>query len=447
MEGSTNGQDITDQDVKSQKEFSVAPSPPLSTLERDTEKSVQTKPAGRQPPDGGVAAWLVVLGAWCTSFCSFGWVNSVGVFQEYYQNDLLRGYSPSTISWIASLQIFLMLALGPFVGAIYDHHGPRGLLFVGTLFHVFGLMMASLGTEYYQLLLAQGICSAIGVSSIFQPSVTCVATWFTKKRGIAIGVAFTGSSIGGIVFPIMVSHLIRSVGFGWAMRICAFLILSLLIIANLTVRPFQPPTPYKVTGAQLLKPLREIEFLLIAAGSFIFGFGFFAPLTFIPVEALAQGMNDHLAEYLLSILNAGSLFGRLSTGFFGDKVGYYNTFIISCYGTGLWILVLWLPGASAAATIAFTVLFGFFSGGSVSLLTPLVMAVSPMAEVGFRMGIVLFVTGVGMLVTSPICGAIADLDDGWTKVKIFAGVFCLAGTTFILVARLRKTGLKAFVRF
>lgn len=27
-------------------------------------------------PDGGVTAWLVVLGAWCTSFCSFGWINS-----------------------------------------------------------------------------------------------------------------------------------------------------------------------------------------------------------------------------------------------------------------------------------------------------------------------------------------------------------------------------------
>ncbi len=58
---------------------------------------------------------------------------------------------------------------GPFVGFIYDHYGPRWLLLVGSFMHVFGVMMASLSTEYYQILLAQGVCSAIGVSAIFQP--------------------------------------------------------------------------------------------------------------------------------------------------------------------------------------------------------------------------------------------------------------------------------------
>jgi len=57
----------------------------------------------------------------------------------------------------------------PVVGKVYDHHGPRGLLLIGSLLHVFGLMMTSLGTEYYQILLAQGLCSALGVSAIFQP--------------------------------------------------------------------------------------------------------------------------------------------------------------------------------------------------------------------------------------------------------------------------------------
>lgn len=44
----------------------------------DAEKSPQKVPWGSDAPDGGAAAWLVVLGAWCTSFCSFGWLNSMG---------------------------------------------------------------------------------------------------------------------------------------------------------------------------------------------------------------------------------------------------------------------------------------------------------------------------------------------------------------------------------
>lgn len=118
-------------------------------------------------------------------------VPGVGVFQEYYENQLLRGYSSSTISWIPSLQIFFIMGLvssaltfllfgtveadpphllqGPFVGVIFDRYGPRHLLLVGSLLHVLGIMMTSLGSEYYQILLAQGVCSSIGAACIFQP--------------------------------------------------------------------------------------------------------------------------------------------------------------------------------------------------------------------------------------------------------------------------------------
>jgi hypothetical protein len=49
---------------------------PSNLHEQDAEKAVQPKLPGSDVPDGGVIAWLVVLGVWCCSFCSFGWVNS-----------------------------------------------------------------------------------------------------------------------------------------------------------------------------------------------------------------------------------------------------------------------------------------------------------------------------------------------------------------------------------
>ncbi|KAF2805191.1 MFS general substrate transporter [Mytilinidion resinicola] len=421
--------------------------PPSTSHDDDAEKAPEPEPPGSDAPDGGAAAWLVVLGTWCASFCSFGWLNSVGVFQEYYQIELLSNYSPSTISWIPSLQIFFMMGMGPFVGAIYDRYGVRWLLLGGSLLHIFGIMMASLGTEYYQILLAQGLCSGLGVSAIFQPSATCLAGWFNHKRGAAFGISFTGSSLGGIIFPIMVSHLIRNVGFGWAMRTCAFLMLFLLIIANLTVRPFHPPQPHKATGAQLAKPFTELQFVLLAVGFFLFSYGFFVPINYLPVQALSAGMSSDLAGYLLPILNAGSLFGRLFAGFLGDKIGRYNIFIVVCYLSGIYILALWLPDSSDAALIAFAVLFGFFSGAYVSLILPLVIAISPIAELGFRTGVVMFVIAIGGLTTNPINGAIIDGAGGWKGLKIFSGVFCLAGTTFVLVARVRKTGWTLFTRF
>jgi len=244
----------------------------------------------------------------------------------------------------------------------------------------------------------------------------------------------------------MVSRLIPHVGFGWTMRICAFLILFLLIIANFTIRPFYPPRPHKVTGAELIKPLTEVPFLLLLIGFCIFSYGFYVPINYLPLQALSAGMSSDLVQYLVPILNAGSLFGRLLSGFLGDKLGRYNIFIVVCNMTGISILALWIPHNTNATLIAFAALFGFFSGAYASLITPMIMQISPLAETGFRTGMVFLVASIAGLTTNPINGAILS-HSGWIGPKIFAGIFCLAGTAFVLVARLRQTGFKLLVRF
>ncbi|KAK7403530.1 hypothetical protein QQX98_010708 [Neonectria punicea] len=398
-------------------------------------------------PNGGVTAWLVVLGAWCTSFCSFGWINSVGAFQEYYQNDLLSNYSASTISWIPSLQIFIMMGMGPIIGMLYDHYGPRNLILAGTFLHVFGLMMTSLSTQYYQILLAQGICSALGVSAIFQPALNTIHGWFSTNAGAAFGILATGSSIGGVVFPIMVTRLIVKVGYGWAMRICAFLILGLLVIANLTVRALHPPRPKKISKAQLLQPFHEPEFVLLIAGFFLFTYGIYVPINYLPVQAIAAGVDVDLIEYIIPILNAASLFGRIFSGIMGDRIGRYNIFILVGYLTALWILALWIPVNTTGGILAFAALFGFCSGAYVSLIAPLVAQISPPQEIGFRTGIVFFISSVGGLTTNPINGAIIDGPSGLRGIKIFAGVFCFAGTVFIMAARVHRMGWNLKAKF
>lgn len=275
--------------------------------------------------------------------------------------------------------------------------------------------------------------------------MNCAAGWFNKRRGAAFGIIFTGSSIGGIIFPIMVSRLIDEVGFGWAMRICGFLILFLLIIANLTIKAIQPPHSRPVTAAQLRKPFKEVDFLLVTVGFFFFSWGFFPPINYIELQASSLGMSSKLVQYLIPMLNAGSMFGRLGAGFFGDKVGRYNIFIFVCYLAGIFTLALWIPGTSTAALIAFAVIFGFFSGAYVSLITPLVLAISPMSELGFRTGIVLFAVAIAGLTANPINGVLVEGSSGYLGLQVWSGVFCVVGSTFVLVSRIRQVGWKLAV--
>lgn len=70
-----------------------------------------------------------------------------------------------------------MLFGGILVGKIFDDYGPQSLLSIGTFLHVFGLMMTSISDKYYQILLSQAFCSAIGASMVFYPAFTCVCTF------------------------------------------------------------------------------------------------------------------------------------------------------------------------------------------------------------------------------------------------------------------------------
>lgn len=164
-------------------------------------------------------------------------------------------------------------------------------------------MMVSISTKYYQIVLAQGVCSPIGASAIFFGATASVSTWFKERRAFALGIVFSGSSLGGVIFPIMVNKLIPEVGSGWTMRISAFLILFLMVIANLTLKSRLYHQPKKVNVNQFIQPLRELPFLLVLTLFFLFFLGVFLPFNYIVQMALRNSMSASLANYLVSIIN------------------------------------------------------------------------------------------------------------------------------------------------
>ncbi|KAL7904538.1 MFS general substrate transporter [Trichoderma velutinum] len=405
-------------------------------------KNTWLLPLATANSQGNTRAWMVVLGAWCASFCTFGWINSIGTFQNYYESTLLKGYSPSTIAWIPSLQIFFMMAMGPLVGSLHDKFGHRSLLLTGTILHTFGLFMASISHKYYQIFLSQGVCSAIGTAAIFLPTLPVVKEWFnsTSEKAKALAVVTTGSSLGGVIFPIMTSRLIDTIGFGWSMRISAFLILFLLIAANLTIKPF----PQRIESVRLhsnqatevLKVLRnDIPFVVLTVGLLVYAFGYFVPIDYIAAEAAAKGVDPNLIQYLIPILNAASLFGRLLSGFAAGKIGPHYVFLTACFITGVLILAVWTLEATAVSRICFAVTFGFFSGAFIALIPALVHSKDNEDNDGFKIGIAFFSASFGGLTTNPICGAILAGGNSWVGPKCFAGVLSLAGTVIVLAAK------------
>ncbi|OAA54055.1 monocarboxylate permease-like protein [Cordyceps fumosorosea ARSEF 2679] len=394
------------------------------------------------PPDGGTAAWLAVLGGFCTVFASFGWINCIGIFQDYYKTNLLKQYSPSTVAWIPSTESFMLFFWGPLVGKLTDELGPRIPILIGSFLHIFGLMMTSISTQYYQIFLAQSVCSAVGCSFLFYAPIAAIGTWFQRHRALAFGVVTAGSSIGGVVLPIMVSRLVDAVGFGWSMRCAALLLLALLAVGNLTVKSRLPPQRRKFSVRDFLAPFSERPFLLLSVGGFVVYLGGFLPFNFIIAQAKAGGMSPGLAPYMVSIVNAASslarTFGRILPAHFGDRYGVFNVMIVFSLLSAVFTLAVWLPARSeAGGLIAFAVLYGFTSGCTLSIIPAMVASISPdISKLGSRNGSLYACAAVGVLFGNPIAGAIVNRQQGeYTGLILFCGIALLVGTVFVVLAR------------
>lgn len=304
--------------------------------------------------------------------------------------------------------------------------------------------MASLSTEYYQLLLSQGICSPLGASAVLYPAMSTVVSWFHKKRALALGIMVSGSSLGGVIFPILVQRLIPEIGFPWTMRVCAFLILALLTVSNLSVRSRIPPKPRPFSAMNYIKPFREPAFATVSIGNF-FGFlGLFIPFNYITLSAINIGMSIKLSSYIISILNVGSIFGRIFPGWAADKLGRYNVQILMCTVSFIVNLVLWLPARGNAPIIIFALLYGFASGTFVSLAPAIVAQItSDMPQIGTRTGSMFALAGVASLIGNPIAGALAPLgpeSDQYMYLPIFTALAIAIGTAFLVFSKSLANG-------
>ncbi|CAG7931576.1 unnamed protein product [Penicillium olsonii] len=420
---------------------------PKMTKEVDNENQQRTGCSPEQPdiPDGGFQAWLVILGCWCGMFCTFGLVNCIGVFEAYYVSATgpLHRYSQGEVSWITSFQAWGIPFGGIMFGPIFDRYGPRWLLIIGTLIYVFGLMMVSVSTQYYQIFLSQGIVSAFGSSAIFNSCISSVVSWFKHRRSYAFGVMVSGSSLGGVIMPIMMNELIPRVGFQWTMRIIGFMILGLLAITVCTVRPYLPPQPKPFRLQTYCSGLKEPAFAMTCTASFFFYWGLFIPFNYIVLQSENAGISPHIAQYMLPIINAVSIPGRIIPGFLADKAGRFNVAILVAGFTSIFCLALWIPGQSQGALIAFSVLYGFFSGSSISLAPTLVAQISDIREIGSRQGTCFFFQSFGALSGSPIAGAIAASQNcSFLGLQLFCGFSLAASMAFYIFVRIKIAGFR-----
>ncbi|KAF8192335.1 MFS general substrate transporter [Mycena galopus ATCC 62051] len=410
----------------------------LSSLEGKSTTTqsdlVETTP---QFPEGGTRAYLTVFGAFMALFCTFGQMNAFGTFQTWCAEHQLSHLEPSTIAWIGSLQLWVFFFSGGPIGQLFDAYGPQWMMFTGSILYVFSIMMTSISTQYYQYLLAQGVLFGLGVGMLFYPSLSSVSTYFCKYRATALGVAASGSSFGGVMYPIMLQRLFGLVGFGWGVRISGLLTGVVCCIAIATVTRYATP---KQRGApcKLSETLTDSRFLLFAAGSGLVALGLFIPFFYIVDYAHDLAIPARIEFVVLAVMNAGGVVGRIAPAYMSDRLGRFNLIAPAALFSGLLCVLFWIFTRSLVSLMLFAAAYGFTSGAFISLVTPCVAQISDIRQIGSRIGLLYTIMSFPSLAGGPVAGALLQAGKGqYTGMILFAGLTVIAGSFLIFAARLR----------
>lgn len=292
--------------------------------------------------------------------------------------------------------------------------------------YVFGMMMMSLCDKYWQLMLTQGVMMGTAMGFLMFPALAAVSQYFDKRRAAALGLAVSGSSVGGIVLPIALSKMLNSssLGFGWSVRIVAFAILPLLSISCVTIKARLPPrsTTFLIGAA-----FKQLTFVLLVVAMFFLFCGMFTPLFFIPTYAVSRGVDPTLASYMLAIVNAASTFGRVIPGVLADKFGRLNILALGGIVTGVVILCL-NEAKTTAGLVVYSIAVGFSSGTIISGGgAAFTLCTKDPRNIGTYMGMGMAVGSIAALIGPPVNGALLkDSGDFW-GLSIFSGVMCLVG--------------------
>ncbi|KXS19153.1 MFS general substrate transporter [Gonapodya prolifera JEL478] len=417
----------------------------------DIEKNTDDMPVSGvlDYPEGGYG-WVIIAACFVLMFCGLGMLYSWGVYlRTYVALDIFPGSTYFSLSWVGSLTQGVNTLGAPFMGQLADRLGSRLICIFGSLLLGVSFVLASFSTQVWHLFLTQGFMFGLACSALYFGLIGMPAQYFLKKRGIAVGFAVAGGGLGGMAWGPITQALVDNMGFRWALRLSGIISGGVLLLASLLLKSRFPPPPRSPFFN--LAYFRDWKFVVLYCAFFFFQFGFFLPFSYLPTYAVGVGLTSGQGSFVLGLTNGVSAVGRIVLGLTADQLGHLNAFTVCELVAPIAALVIWPFCKSMASLCVFAAVFGFFSGGFISLMPTVIASVFGTEGLGSRMGMQFTSSLVGAIAGGPIAGALIDMyttvdpvsrtsSVNFTPMIMFTGATMLAGALLIAGMRMVVAG-------
>jgi MFS family permease len=403
---------------------------------------------------------LIIIASFVIIFTGCGLGFAFGVYQALYDSMSLEPSNPFTdatpaeIDLIGTLSISLMTIGAPFAVAWSKAFSPRNVILAGAVISGLANIAASFGTRLWHFELSQGFLQGLGCCLAYMPAVTVAPTWFTKRRGFAMGISesfsrlsnraylafpakhsavLSGTGVGGVVWAPALKASIDALGFRNTLRITGIVAFALIAAAAMVVT-WSPVaeaqirasrlTVSRAQGLALLRiPLldwrvaRQRKFLAQASSALFQSAAYYTPVFFFASYARTLGYSDATGANFIAISNACNAVGKIAIGFAADRVGRLNTLFLTTFLSAVVTIGFWVPSStrgdqadtlkqSQDLFIAFAILYGIFASAYVSLFPTSLVELFGVQHFPSVNGVLYMVRGLATMIGTPTGGAL-----------------------------------------
>ena len=382
--------------------------------------------------------YLVVTGSSITQFTVIGLLFSYGVF--FKELEIEFGWSRTMLSSCTAIAFLSMGILAILGGRLTDKYGPTIVLGISGVLFGLGFALISQISAPWHLFIIFGLFIGIGLSTHDVATLSTIAHWFPKGRGLITAIVKVGTAFGQMLLPIIAAILI--INYGWRVTTIAIgLTAACLLLFSACLIKF----PKKLEQKDKVKTSDGVIFNIAAKSSTfkklcIIQFLYFPALMTIPTHIAVHGtdigMSQTLSALLLSAIGAASIIGRLSVGIFLDKMGGRRSYLF-CFIPILLSLIIFIVTTNHIILFFFVGLYGFAHGALFVVVPPTIAEYFELRDHASLFGIVIFCGTIGGAIGPILAGGAFDLTGSYNIA--FATLFVLITLSSIVALTLPET--------
>ena len=391
--------------------------------------------------------WIIVAVATLALVVSNGLsIGGIPVFYKSIREDFVTAgvvganQAESFIAFGASLTFFFSGVISPFAGWLIQKFSLKKLMLAGCVMLGGGLVIHAFGTSVstiYAARILMGI--SLGFVGVL-PTVVLVSNWFPDRRGTAIGILLSGTSVGGVVIPPLATPLIEAYGWRTAMVLVSLIIWLLLAPAILFLvkdHPDEIATPAvdsadkASTGVPFRQAIRTPLFWILAFEAALIFYPIFVTSQQLILQTAKIGFTPWQSTLVQSGLFAFSVFGKFLFGYLSDNFRPVRVALI-CTVTmfaSTWLLL----NLNATTALLFLIPFGLGYGGAFVIIQRLVADFFGERDYSKILGAITMSEILGAVMGGTITARLADRFGGDYTVG-FYGVIVATGASLALMA-------------